>query len=266
MSTTDELGGVFDAIDNEVTAHDPIEEVSTEAVAEGAESTPETQETAQPESEETTSEAEAQIAETTNEADPETQTLSQTEESTEVEVEDWQQKLPPAPQPYQGPIPEFDPETGQITNMDPTQYEQYMRETAKAEFRMEQYQTTVDNLAMDAAEKVLPEIKTNPAIRTMVENARIASVINGEQISAVDAAKQVRDALGISPEKLSAARNEGAQNAKASITTQKAAALETGSTQVQEEDPQVELTRRINRGDDDAFAELLGMWEETGKI
>jgi len=268
MSTTDEVSGVFDAIESEGTAHDPIEEVSTEAVAEGAESTTETEETTTTETtEEATSEATPVEGQANTEStETETQTHSQTEESTIAEVDNWQDKLPPAPLPYSGPVPEFDPETGVITNMDPAQYAQYMREVTKAELRAEDYTARVESTALDVAETILPEMKTNPAIRTMVENTRVASIINGQQMTSVDAAKQVRDALGIAPEKLSAARQEGAQNAKVSITTQQNAALESGSAQVQTVDPTDDLVKRINRGDDEAFAELLDNWTESGKI
>lgn len=269
MSDLDEVSGVFDAIDTEVTAHDPVEEVSTEAVAEGTEGTTDTVETAQTEEVEAPSETAPVEGQVETEATAtETTELSQ-EDSTvasDAEVENWQANLPPAPLPYQGLEPEFDPETGQIVNMDPAQYATYMRETLKAELRQETYAGTVENAALDAAEKILPSLKTNPAIRTMVENARVASIINGQQISTLDAAKQVREALGIAPAQLNAAKSEGAQNAKASITVQKNAALETGSTRVQTDDPANDLIKRINRGDDDAFADLLGQWQEQGKI
>lgn len=267
MSTTDEVSGVFDAIDTEVTAHDPVEEVSTEAVAEGQESTTEAPQAATTEENvEATSEATPVEGQANNESTTETQTHSQTEESTEVAVDNWQEKLPPAPQPYQGPHPEYDQETGVITNMGPQEYQAYLRETMKADLRAENYASQVENVALDVAEQILPELKTNPAIRTMVENARVASILNGQQIDTVEAAKQVRDALGIAPEKIESARQQGAQNAKVSIETQSRAALETGSTQVQTVDPSVDLVKRINRGDDEAFSSLLDMWEEQGKI
>jgi hypothetical protein len=268
MSDTDEVNGVFDAIDNEVTAHDPVEEVSTEPVAEGAENgsaAPEAEETTPPAEVEKPSEAAPVEGQAETEAST-TEAHSQTEESTEAEVDNWQETLPPPPQPYQGPQPEFDPETGTITNMTPAEYSRYMTEVAKAEMRQELYTSTVENRALDVAEQILPELKTNPAIRTMVENARVASIISGQQIDTVEAAKQVRDALGIAPERIKAAQAEGAQNAKASITVAKNAALETPSNAVPTEDTGAELIKRINRGDDEAFAELLGQWEETGKI
>ena len=266
MSDLDEVNGVFDAIETESTAHDAVEEVNTEAIAEGSEGTTEVQEVAKPGESEGTTEAAPVEGATTEKTTEETTELSQTEESTEVNVDNWQEKLPPAPLPYQGPEPEIDPETGQITNMTPAEYSQYLRETTKVEMRQENYSRDVEYAALDAAEKILPELKTNPAVRTLVENARVASILNGQTIDTVEAAKQVRDALGIAPEALQAAKAAGAQNAKASITVQKNAALETGSAQTQSEDTTKDLISRINRGDDEAFADLLGEWEDQGKI
>lgn len=270
MSDTNEASGIFDAIDIEVTAHDPIEEVNTEPVAEGSEassSSDEIQEVTK--TEEAPAEGEATSVEgqaNTDTEKTESQEHLQNEESTEAEVENWEATLPPAPLPYQGPVPEVDPETGQISNMGPEEYAQYTRETLKAELRQEAYQSTYENAALNAAEKILPEIKTNQFVRQMVENARIASVLNGQQISSVEAAKQVREALGIAPEKLTQAKNEGAQNAKVSIEVQKSAALGSSSSQVPSEDPTNDLVKRIQRGDDDAFTSLLSMWEDEGKI
>lgn len=265
MSTTDEVSGVFDAIDQEVTAHDPVEEVSTEAVAEGSESTTETEEVTQTEEEAPQSEAAPVEGQANSETEATETTEHSQEESTNDDFDNWEETLPAAPQPYQGPEPELD-ENGQITNMTPAEYSNYLVEKAKAGIREEAYAATIENRALDIAEQILPSIKTNPAVRQMVENARVAAILNGKNISTVDAAKQVREALGIAPEQITAAKNEGARNAKVSIETQKNSALETGSSHTQEEDPTSDLVKRVQRGDDNAFADLLGLWEETGKI
>jgi len=273
----DEVAGVFDAIDAESSTHAPVDqkEVSTEAKAEGSESTtetetqtqkPEKQNTEEVESKETgqSEEGQTQKTETTTETDAH----SKTETQTEAVDDNWKASLPPPPAPYQGPVPEVDEATGQIVNMTPQEYAQYMRESTKAELRQEAYAGYIENAALDAAEKILPEIKTNQAVRTMVENARVASIINGQQIDAFEAAKQVREALGIAPQTIAQAKAEGAQNAKASITIQKNAALETSAsnTNTTGDDEVSKLQKRIKRGDDEAFAELLGMWEKDGKL
>lgn len=272
----DEVAGVFDAIDAESSSHAPVDqnEVSTEAKAEGAESTTETQETKtqnqntkteEVKSEETGTSAEGQAQST--ETSTETDAHSKTETQTQAVDDNWKATLPPPPAPYSGPVPEVDPDTGQITNMTPQEYATYMRESTKAELRAEAYTSYIENAALDAAEKILPEIRTNPAVRTMVENARVASIINGQQIDAFEAAKQVREALGIAPQAIAQARAEGAQNAKTSITVQKNAAVETtASNQNNGEDEVSKLQKRIKRGDDEAFAELLGLWDKEGKL
>lgn len=270
MSDIDEVAGVFDAIDQEVTAHDPVEEVSTEAIAEGTESTTETEEVAKTETTDNV-ETQEEAAPVEGQADTQAETTEtkeplQTEKPTEAVIDNWKASLPPPPAPYQGIVPQVDQETGQITNMSPVEYATYMRESTKAEIKQEAYTSYVENHALSVAETILPEIKTNPAVRMMVENARVASILTGNHIDTVQAAKQVREALGIAPQQIAQAQAAATKNAKASITIQKNAALETGSTQVQTEDNSKEIMQRIKRGDDDAFAELLGSWEEQGKI
>lgn len=282
----DELAGVFNAIDSEASAHAPVEqtEVNTEAIAEGAEggsSTEEAENTNTQTQKESSQEQSQQVEEgqapktETGEQATETKTTetgepSKTETQTETVADDFnfEATLPPAPQGYTGKVPEIDPETGQITNMNPVEYATYMRESTKAELRLEGYNNYVENAALDAAEKILPDIKTNPSIRTLVENARVASIYNGKMINSFEAAKMVRDALGIAPAKIAEAKAQATQNAKASITVQKAAALETSSSQNADTsaDEITQLQKRVQRGDDEAFVELLGIWDKNGKL
>lgn len=271
-----DIDGIFDAIENEERGVEvPPKEApaETEAPKEEPESTTEpSEEVETPPAEE----AKTEEATTTEEGtdakaeEPETKTepSQETETKTEAEAEvDWKATLPPPPPDYNGPKPEIDPETGQVTNMGPEEYAQYLRETTKAEVRQEAYGNYVENAALDAAEKILPQIKTSPAVRALVENARVASVINGQQIDTYEAAKQVREALGIAPEQLQQAKAEGIQSAKTSITIQKRAAVETGATEKKAEPSQYDaLKPRLQAQDDDAFAELLTLWEKEGKI
>lgn len=262
-----DLGEIFENIEIEADhstqpttatqSEDNDEPVQTEPVAEGADSPEEVEGT---DTQDKTKIETNEPSKGTEEADAEG-----TETKTETEI-DWKSTLPPAPQPYAGKVPEIN-EDGEITNMTHEEYQQYSKEIIKAELRLEGYGEYVENVALDAAEKILPEIKTNPLIRTLVQNIRVASVINGDPIDSYEAAKQVREALGIAPEKLSEAKAEGVANTKASITIQKNAALETGSGQTAPEKDKVnDLQKRISRGDDDAFAELLDIWDETGKL
>lgn len=203
--------------------------------------------------------------------EPETEEVaepSKTEEAAEAAVEDdWTPILPPELPPFNLPAPQFN-EEGFITNMDAAQYQQYIVEKAKYEMKQEMHGLQFENQALDAAEKILPEIKTNPSIRSMVENIRVASILTGKQVNSYEAAKQVKEALGLSQTKVAAARAEGERNAKSSITVQKKAALQTnGSSQpAPNKAKNRELSQRLNRGDTDAYAELFDIWQEEGKL
>lgn len=264
MTISDEVSGLLEVIDaGEPQTAEPVE---TQPIAEGAESGTPT----------TTPEAEAQVEsapETTpttgQDPEPETSEPSQTktETNTQVDTESWKEALPKPPPAYQGKQPEFDPDTGLITNMDAAEYAQYMRETTKAELKLDMYNQYVEDKAFEVAEQILPELKTNANVRRMVENARLASLYSGNPIDTVQAAIEVQEALGIAPSKIKEARSEGERNARVSIEIQENSALETGSTQLPAETNQADaLVSRIQKGDDDAVVELLGLWENEGKL
>lgn len=282
MSESDEVAGVFDVIDTTNAAHQPVDqaEVSDTAKAEGSESTTETEETktekqtTEPEAKETgtTDEGETQQTQTNDETvEPSKTETSETKTETENSEQDftkWQETLPPPPPEYDGKKPEFN-EDGQITNMTPQEYLDYTIAMASEATRKENYSTFVEGRALDIAEQILPDIKTNENVRKMVENTRIASLLSGNQMDTVQAALQVRDLLGISTEKLQAAKTEGANSTKASIEIQQNAALETGSAQkktTSEGEKISQLQKRVQRGDDTAFVELLNVWEEKGLL
>jgi len=276
MSEPNEVADIISTIEAEQSAHAPVADKADEPIAEpkaeGAESTTEPEEKTKTDGAEEapenkkTEEAEKQETgkpdegNTSNEAtSTETEEPSKTENKTDAAA-DWKATLPPPPPDYQGKEPEIDPETGRITNMSPQEYQTYVEEKTRANLRKDSYNQAVEARALDVAEAILPEIKTNPTIRQMVENTRIASILSGNQIDTVQAAQQVKEALGITTQKIQEAKAEGASNTKASIEIQKNAALETGSSKKAESpDRTKELQKRIARGDDEAFAELLGI-------
>lgn len=232
---------------------------------------PETQETDSEESRETEPQEEvaAPVAEGTEApAEPsKTEIETKSEESSEevdlsqpeAIIEDWKKTVPPAPALTAVKEPEVN-EQGEITNMTAQEYQRYLVDTAKNEVRQEAYTQYVENAALDYVEKFLPEIKTNPAVRQLVENQRIADAIAGRDGSVVNAALTIKTLLD-------GAKVQGAQNAKASITIQKEAALETGSA-VQKDEPSKgqQIADRINKGDEDAFIDLLDLWMDEGVI
>lgn len=275
MSEPNEVADIISHIEAEQSAHAPVADKADEPIAEpkaeGADSTPEPEEKQKdgdesPENKKT-EEAEKQETGKPDEGKPSTEATStetdepsKTENKTDAVVPDWKATLPPPPPDYQGKEPEIDPETGRITNMSPQEYQQYVEEKTAANLSKKEYARTVETRALELAETILPEIKTNQTIRKMVENTRIASILTGNEIDTVQAAQQVKEALGITTEKIQEAKAEGANNTKASIEVQKNAALETGSSKKAESpDRTKELQKRIARGDDEAFAELLGI-------
>lgn len=277
MSATDEVAGVFEVIDQQSSAHDPVDQtqVSDTAQAEGSESTTEAETTQTQDSEPTEQNTESQTTDTGTSEEGQTEnTESQdtaetlTTEKTEQDFSNWKDALPPAPQGFQGKEPEYD-DFGNIVNMTPQDYNQYIIDKAAAASDERSYQSLVQQQAFIVAEQLLPEIKTNPAVRQLVQNVQLGGVVAGQDIDPVKAAQIVKDALGISTEKLAAAKAEGINSTKASITVQKAAALETSSTQTQvsdDGDKVTNLQKRIKKGDDNAFAELLDLWQEQGVI
>lgn len=269
MSTPDEVAGIIGEIESEGSAHDPVEQTEiSEPKAEGAESTTEPEdktktETPNEESKTNTEDdgkqepSKPDEGKSSPEATP-TEPDAHSKDNKTDAVADWKTTLPPPPPDYAGKEPEVDPETGQITNMTPQEYTEYVTEKARVGMRQEAYNNSVETRALDVAEQILPEIKTNPGVRKMVESTRIASILSGNAIDTVQAAQQVKEALGITTDKILEAKTEGANNAKASIEIQKNAKLETGSSKKGESPDKVkELHKRIARGDDLAFAELL---------
>lgn len=215
---------------------------------------------------------------TEEEVEPSKETQTENAQTGEVKSEetpvefkdiDWKATLPPAPIKPELVEPQYDPETGQLTNMTPQQFMAYTVAMSTYGAQKATYEATAEVQALQAAEQILPEIKTNEAIRKMVMNTRVASIMNGEAIDSYEAAKQVREALGISPTKLAEAKAEGANNAKVHIEVQKQAAIGQPSTSGQDAkktSSDKKFMSRLKRGDDSAMEELLSGWLEEGKI
>ena len=262
----DEVAGMIDVIANEEPGGIPDQDTSDEAPK------------SEPVKTETPAEEEVgddeqdfsrnPVPETPAEAEEEPSKVeAQVVEEDPAQLDNWKESLPPPPAKYQGKTPEVN-EDGFVVNMTPAEYEEYIISRAQERSDERNYQSMVENRALDYAERILPELKTNPVVRQMVENTRVASILTGNQIDTYEAAKQVKEALGLSTARVAEARAQGAQNAKASITVQKAAALQTNGSN---DRPQVKsrdtnLSKRLSRGDEDAFAELLQQWDEEGKL
>jgi hypothetical protein len=159
---------------------------------------------------------------------------------------DWTQFLPQATN-VQAPTPD---ENGLV---DPQEYINYTINAKLAE-------QSNELRGWQQATKVLPEIANNPQLRDFVHNQRLASVATGGKGDLADAAKTVKDMLGI-------ATATGKAQATTSVQIQQAAALETGGTgTAPPNDAKQAIADRINAGDPTAVQELLADWIDQGAI
>ncbi len=276
---TDVDGGIFDAVAEHNRDIPALQETQKQKEAEQAETNTQSEDTDTEEVSDTQSysrdveaetgdEAESQGEESQDEAEEEQpqepskqteKTETEDKDKTESTDDDWRNTLP-APPVFDDIVEPEVNEDGQITNMTPQEYEEYLINKAEQRFQQKAYDNYVENAALDAAEKILPEIKTNPAVRQMIESMRIASVVDGQQIDAVQAAKEIKALIG-------GAKAEGAQNAKTSIEIQKNVALETGSGSKNVDNTSSDqLNKRLKRNEPGAFEELMDLWQEEGKV
>lgn len=276
---TDVDGGIFDAVAEHNRDIPALQETQKQKEAEQAETNTQSEDTDTEEVSDTQSysrdveaetgdEAESQGEESQDEAEEEQpqepskqteKTETEDKDKTESTDDDWRNTLP-APPVFDDIVEPEVNEDGQITNMTPQEYEEYLINKAEQRFQQKAYDNYVENAALDAAEKILPEIKTNPAVRQMIESMRIASVVDGQQIDAVQAAKEIKALIG-------GAKAEGAQNAKTSIEIQKNVALETGSGSKNVDNASSDqLNKRLKRNEPGAFEELMDLWQEEGKV
>lgn len=232
--------------------------VATDVGATPAE-TPEQTQTEAPAQAEETKTVEAPQAQTTEQQTTEGVTAEeapteplQEQKQTDPAI-DWTQFIP-SPSAVEEPQPD---ENGQI---DGQAYARYVIDQAKNELRQESEIRANVVKGVEQAEAVLPAMKTNPKIAALVQSQAIADTVKGGKPNFVSAAQTIKELLG---EERAAATN----NAQVSITTQKAAAVENGSsTRVSEPNRGRELADRINSNDQDAFVELIDEWTKQGVI
>lgn len=168
-----------------------------------------------------------------------------TEITEEVPALDWTQFLPTV----QAPEPDED------GNVDISQLVQHQVSEAVR-------QASAEQQAWAMAQKEMPEIATNQALREFVLNQRIADVANGGDGDIMKATRAIKAVLG-------GARAEGKAQAQSSVTVQKAAALEDGSgtsPDVMQAAPHADLMAKIEAGDRDAGEALIAAWIDEGLI
>jgi len=171
---------------------------------------------------------------------------------------DWTQFVPSASAEVTPPTPDED------GNVDRQEWSDYLiakaKQEAKAEIRSEEAQKTSINRLLDAAEAILPEMKTNPKVAELVRNSAYANLVQGQAPDFEGAAKTIKELMG-------GVRAEATTNATVSFETQQASALENGaSTQPSAPNTGQALADRINNNDQDAFVELIDEWTKQGVI
>lgn len=188
-----------------------------------------------------------------------TDATSQTNTETETVADDWKASLPADPGEFTLEPPKPD-ELGQI---DPKEYGDYIRAQIRYENKVEEYNAKLITATFDTVEKILPEIKEDPALQAAIRNTYYGT-LNADET--VNVAKSLRASLD---KVASTNKSAGIQSAKTSITIQKQAAVESkGATQKKSPDSTKSdnLSKRLAKNDTSAFEELMGGWLEEGKV
>lgn len=179
---------------------------------------------------------------------------SQTNTETKTEAVDWKAGLPPDPGEFKDEPPKPD-EFGQI---DPLDYTDFLEKKILHRQKVEAYNDKVITHTFDTVEKILPEVKDNPAFQIAIRNT-FNSTLSGDET--VQLAQQLRESI----DKVAGANKAaGIQSAKTSITVQKNAAIETKApTQKPKETTKSDnLSKRLAKNDTSAFEELMNDWQE----
>lgn len=167
---------------------------------------------------------------------------------------DWTQFVPTMKTMVEPPAED---ENGQVSRDDLVRY---AVEQAKVEMRSEAAQIQSLNKNLDQAEALLPEMKSNPKIAELVRNNAFATLQQGQAPDFVSAARAIKEIMG-------GVKAEATTNATTHITTQQNAAVGTGSsTRPSETNKSQQLADRINSNDQDAFVELLDLWQKDGIV
>lgn len=250
------IGSEEPGVDVPTQAAETVTQTETETNTNSAEAKPVEAEVAETETKTEETKTEPSQTDTSVSEDPKTETNTETK----TEIDDWKKFLPAQPVLHQLVEPEFD-ENGNVTNMDARQYADYITNRAENAVVSKQYEAAVEAAAFNAAEQLLPSLKTDPGLQQLVYSIRAAAAINGQPIDTVQAAQQVKAIVD-------SARQAGANGAKTTITRAKAAAVEAGNPQAAPDKPVNKRMEAALRGghDVDAFADLFDQWDKEGKI
>lgn len=184
---------------------------------------------------------------------------SQTNTETQPEADfDWKSTLPPDPGEFKQEPPKPD-DFGQI---DPLDYSDYLEAKILHRQKSEAYNDKVITATFDAVEKILPEVKDDPAFQQAIRST-FQSTLSSDQT--VQMAKDLRASI----DRVAASNKAaGVTSAKTSITIQKNAAVETkGATQKKAPPSKGDnLAKRLAKNDTSAFEELMNDWQSNKKV
>jgi hypothetical protein len=184
---------------------------------------------------------------------------SQNETETSVDDEEWRKELPYAPGEFtlEAPVPD------ELGRVDPDEYTNYLEAKIEHKAAIRAYNTAVITKSFEAAEKILPELKTNVVLQNLVKQTFLADLRDGKQdANPVTVARALKDAFDTKSA-------EGASNAKTQVTIQKVAAVETkGAAKPKSATSKkdADFDRRLARGDTAALEDLMGQWIDEKKV
>lgn len=188
----------------------------------------------------------------------ETEVTSQEDTSTEVDDKAWQKDLPFAP----GEFTVQPPQPDELGRVDADAYADYVEKRVEHNQQVKAYNKLVINKAFEAAEAVLPELKTNAALQNIIKQTYLSEISAGNlDANPVAVARELRSFFD---SKVA----EGASNTRTQITIEKNASVEKTGAAKPKSTPKKDsnFERRLAKNDTAAFEELIGGWVQDGKI
>lgn len=138
--------------------------------------------------------------------------------------------------------------------VDPIRFRSQLKQELREEMRFERQ----EERAWTAVEKKHPQLRDDKEVREILLNQRIANAIQGKETNLTKLADRLYG-------RINTAKSEGRAQANISTKVQKAASLETATSNTGNDNSE-KVYDRIISGDKAAAADLLASWLEQGKI
>lgn len=180
------------------------------------------------------------------------------QEETTVDDTEWQKYLPARPADFELKAPEPDG----LGRVDPDEYTNYLEKKVEYNADVKAYNRAVVTQAFEAAEKVLPELKTNVTLQNIVKQTYLADIRDGKtDANPVTVARELKKAFD-------GKVAEGVQNTQTHIEVQKNATVEKNGATKRKASTRKgdDFDRRLQRNDTSAFEDLMGQWIDDKKI